>query len=119
MAAAGGDAAAAEAALVERLAVLQAASGGDGNGGGAAAAAARQQWYADALAFLQAHGGEHWWCHHADVTAGAPAWGRLEGQRRCSLLSPLAATAFADCNGRPLGPGPLPCRPGRGAALPR
>ena len=36
----------------------------------AAAAAAKQAWYADAYAFLQRHGGEHWWCRHGDVTAG-------------------------------------------------
>ena len=36
----------------------------------AAATAAKQAWYADAYAFLQRYGDEHWWCRHGDVTAG-------------------------------------------------
>jgi hypothetical protein len=33
-------------------------------------AAEKAAWYADALSFLQAHGGEHWWCRHIQVTSG-------------------------------------------------
>ena len=48
----------------------------------AAAAAAKQAWYADAYAFLQRHGDEHWWCRHGDITAGVDRRfsPRLEGQ---------------------------------------
>lgn len=57
----------AEASLVDRLLTLQTAEAPSVSAG------EKQQWYADAYAFLRAHGGEHWWCRHSDVTAGEAA----------------------------------------------
>ena len=59
-----------EERLTQRLLLFQTTSDD-----AVAAAAARQQWYSSALAFLQAHGGQHWWCRHGEITAGEQARG--------------------------------------------
>ena len=61
-----------EQRLVDRLLRLQTAAG---PAAAAATAAEKQVFYSDAYAFLQAHGGQHWWCRHGDVTAGEAAAG--------------------------------------------
>jgi hypothetical protein len=64
-----------EQRLVDRLLRLQTAAG---PAAAAASAAEKQVFYSDAYAFLQAHGGQHWWCRHGDVTAGAAAGGPMQ-----------------------------------------
>ena len=41
----------------------------------AAAAAERQRWLRDAYSLLKAHGGQHWWCQHGDLTSGMSVCG--------------------------------------------
>lgn len=85
-----------EAELVQRLLNLQ--TGDDG-----APPTERRDdapaWYRDAYAFLEAHGGEHWWCHHGDVMSG----GWVLAPQRASTDRPLGGRARAagsptECN---------------------
>lgn len=62
-----------EAELVRRLLAIQTGAAGPSAAGGSGGAAVKQAWYGDAYSFLQSHGGQHWWCHHGDVTAGGEA----------------------------------------------
>jgi hypothetical protein len=99
-----------EASLVDRLLRLQTAA--------APLPAEKQQWYADAYAFLQAHGGQHWWCRHSDVTAGNSA-GPAAIRSRADVRSPQRNSALRLARARACWPlcwlhgvdAPTICRP--------
>lgn len=67
-----------ELELIRRLLAIQTGAADPAAAGSSCSTADKQAWYGDAYSFLQAHGGQHWWCRHGDVTAGRKACSQKE-----------------------------------------